>query len=97
MSTIEFRPSVTLTDGQANAIYTQAYYLATKGSHEQASTLFTVLRLYRPTEAKYAHAMAVCLRMLGCWASTSARRGSSAARSRCGRTTQKWQSSRPSA
>ena len=54
-----------LSDGQANSIYRNGYRLSEQGRHEQASTLFALLGIYRPQEPKFAHALAICFRKLG--------------------------------
>lgn len=54
-----------LSDGQANSIYRNACRLSGQERHEQASTLFALLGIYRPQEPKYAHALAICFRKLG--------------------------------
>jgi type III secretion system low calcium response chaperone LcrH/SycD len=54
-----------LSDGQVNTIYTAAYQLSERGRHDQACALFALLRMYRPQEAKYSHAVGICFRKLG--------------------------------
>lgn len=54
-----------LSDGQVNTIYTAAYHLSRKGQHEQASTLFALLGMYRPLDPTYSNAVAICFRKMG--------------------------------
>jgi tetratricopeptide (TPR) repeat protein len=54
-----------LSDAQVNTIHTAAYHLSKKGEHDQASALFGLLGLYRPTEPMYAQAVGVCFRKMG--------------------------------
>jgi type III secretion system low calcium response chaperone LcrH/SycD len=54
-----------LSEGQVNTIYTAAYQLSERGRHDQACALFGLLRMYRPQEAKYSHAMGICFRKMG--------------------------------
>lgn len=54
-----------LSDGQANSIYAAAYQLSQQGKHEQASTLFALLSMYRPREPKYTRSVAICFRKMG--------------------------------
>jgi Flp pilus assembly protein TadD len=54
-----------LTDGQVNTMYRYAYNLTQKGRHDQAVSLFGLLSLYRPKDAKFPRAVAVCYRRIG--------------------------------
>ncbi|RYX93950.1 MAG: tetratricopeptide repeat protein [Comamonadaceae bacterium] len=54
-----------LPEGQANSVYAAAYTLSQQGKHEQASTLFALLSMYRPREPKYTRSVAICFRKMG--------------------------------
>lgn len=54
-----------LSDAQVNSLYASAYQLADRGNHDQASSLFALLGMYRPQVPKYAFAVGVCFRKLG--------------------------------
>lgn len=54
-----------LSDGQANTLYATAYQLAERGQHEKASAVFALLGMYRPGDARFAHAAGICYRKLG--------------------------------
>ena len=59
--------SVSLSEAQANALYTRAYQLSEQGRYDQANVVLALLMLYRADDPKYTLASAICFRKAGCY------------------------------